>query len=256
MLRAKPRFVQTSPLPVRHGSPPVSVHALPVSLLIQICELTNCVSSLFYFPRKNGSCHITSLCFFLHNVSIVVHQATCLTVPRTLPCGVQSGINLGLQASTHAEQHNGLQARRLAALSDQLEKSNSQVTKLSISLKQAHAQESSHKWQRDSLQRKLAVCEGEVQALEAKLSAAHMEAAGTEAASTVITGAQMFSVMSSLQHAYMHTLHLWSLGPTGGQQTVNVKKQQQKAAGCSSHVIASRSHLVAASLLCHANMQC
>lgn len=80
--------------------------------------------------------------------------------------------------STHAEQHISLQARRVAALSDQLDKANAQVTQLSISLKHAHAQESSHKWQRDALQRKLAIREGDIQALESKLSAAHMEAAG------------------------------------------------------------------------------
>lgn len=83
-----------------------------------------------------------------------------------------------LQASTHAEQHISLQARRLAVLSDQLDKADAHVTQLSISLQHAHGLESSHKWQRDVLQRKLAICEGEVQALDSKLSAAHMEAAG------------------------------------------------------------------------------
>lgn len=128
----------------------------------------------------------------LPKVSVVAHHATHLTNPKILRYKVQHHIDLGLQASTHAEQHNSLQARRLAALPDQLDKANGQVTKLSISLKQAHAQESSHKWQRDGLQRKLALCEGEVQALEAKLSAAHMEAAGTKAASIMPTGPQGF----------------------------------------------------------------
>lgn len=71
-----------------------------------------------------------------------------------------------------------MQARRVAALTDQLEEASSQVSQLSLTLKHAHAQESAHKWQRDALQRKLALCEGDIQALEAKLSAAHMEAAG------------------------------------------------------------------------------
>lgn len=83
-----------------------------------------------------------------------------------------------LQISTHAEQHISLQGRRLAALTDQLEQASSQATQLSLSLEHAHARESAHKWQRDSLQRKLALCEGDIQALESKLSAAHMEAAG------------------------------------------------------------------------------
>ena len=68
----------------------------------------------------------------------------------------------------------------MAALSDQLDKAHAQVTQLSIRLEQAHTQESNHKWQRDALQRKLAVCEGDIQALESKLSAAHMEAAGQQ----------------------------------------------------------------------------
>ena len=83
-----------------------------------------------------------------------------------------------IQAGTHADQHASLQARRLAAVSDQLDQANAQVIQLSISLKHAHGQESRHKWQRDALQRKLAVCEADVQSLEAKLSAAHMESAG------------------------------------------------------------------------------
>ena len=85
---------------------------------------------------------------------------------------------IALQVSTYSEQHISLQARRVATLLDQLDKANAQVTQLSISLKHTHAQESSHKWQRDALQRKLGICEGEIQALESKLSAAHMEAAG------------------------------------------------------------------------------
>ncbi|KAL0020086.1 hypothetical protein WJX79_009298 [Trebouxia sp. C0005] len=87
------------------------------------------------------------------------------------------------QADTHADQHASLQARRLAALSDQLDQANVQIIQLSISLKHAHGQESRHKWQRDALQRKLAVCETDVQSLEARLSAAHMESAGTADAS-------------------------------------------------------------------------
>ncbi len=83
-----------------------------------------------------------------------------------------------IQAGTHADQHASLQARRLAALSDQLDQANAQVIQLSISLKHAHDQESRHKWQRDALQRKLAVCEADVQSLESKLSAAYMESAG------------------------------------------------------------------------------
>ncbi|KAL3148684.1 hypothetical protein ABBQ38_014099 [Trebouxia sp. C0009 RCD-2024] len=88
-----------------------------------------------------------------------------------------------VQISTHAEQHISLQGHRVAALTDQLEEASSQATQLSLSLKHAHAQESAHKWQRDALQRKLALCEGDIQTLEAKLSAAHMEAAGTAEAS-------------------------------------------------------------------------
>ena len=95
-----------------------------------------------------------------------------------------------LQASTHAEQHSSLQARRLAALNDQLAKANTKVTQLSISLSQAHAQESSHKWQREGLQRKLGLCEAEVQALESKLSAAHMEAAGNVIANDLLGGSE------------------------------------------------------------------
>lgn len=83
-----------------------------------------------------------------------------------------------IQVGTHADQHASMQARRLAALSDQLDQANAQVIQLNISLKHAHGQESRHKWQRDALQRKLAVCEADVQSLEAKLSAAHMESAG------------------------------------------------------------------------------
>ncbi len=83
-----------------------------------------------------------------------------------------------MQTSTHADEHASLQARRLSALSDQLEQANTQVVQLSISLEHAQARESTHKWQREALQRKLAVCEADVQSLEAKLSAAHMESAG------------------------------------------------------------------------------
>lgn len=86
--------------------------------------------------------------------------------------------SLWVQASTHADQQASLQARRLQALSDQLDHANAQVIQLSINLKHAHAQEANHKWQHDGLQRKLAGCEAEVQSLEAKLSAAHMESAG------------------------------------------------------------------------------
>ena len=63
-------------------------------------------------------------------------------------------------------------------MSDQLDQASAQIIQLSISLKHAHAQEGNYKWQHDALQRKLAASEADVQFLEAKLSAAHMESAG------------------------------------------------------------------------------
>ena len=86
------------------------------------------------------------------------------------------------QTQAHADGHASLQARRLAALSDQLEQANAQTLQLDISLKHAHEQESSHKWQREALQRKLAVCEADMRSLETRLSAAHMENAGMSSA--------------------------------------------------------------------------
>lgn len=83
-----------------------------------------------------------------------------------------------MQANIHAEQHASLQAQRLAALQDQLEQANAQVLKLDLAVKHANSQQGSLKWQREDLQRKLTICEGEIRALESKLSAAHMESAG------------------------------------------------------------------------------
>ncbi|DBB14510.1 TPA: hypothetical protein ACH3X3_004792 [Trebouxia sp. C0006] len=109
------------------------------------------------------------------------------------------------QAGTHADQHASLQARRLAALSDQLDQANAQVIQLSISLKHAHGQESRHKWQRDALQRKLAVCEADVQSLESKLSAAYMESAGTADASRSQTVEAAIQQRDSDIRAYFDT---------------------------------------------------
>ena len=82
-----------------------------------------------------------------------------------------------------------MQARRLATVSEQLEQANAQTLQLSTSLKHAHDTESSHKWQREALQRKLAVCEADVRGLEAKLSAAHMENSGLPAAHSTLAPA-------------------------------------------------------------------
>ncbi|DBA92530.1 TPA: hypothetical protein ACH3X1_002761 [Trebouxia sp. C0004] len=109
------------------------------------------------------------------------------------------------QAGTHADQHASLQARRLAALSDQLDQANAQVIQLNITLKHAHDQESRHKWQRDALQRKLAVCEADVQSLEARLSAAHMESAGTADASRSQTVEAAIQQRDSDIRAYFDT---------------------------------------------------
>ena len=93
------------------------------------------------------------------------------------------GSALHAQGSTlHAEQQAGLHEQRLAALQDQLEQASAQVLQLDLAVKHANSQQGSLKWQRDDLQRKLTVCEGEVRELESKLSAARMESAGEAAA--------------------------------------------------------------------------
>lgn len=111
--------------------------------------------------------------------------------------------SLWLQASTHADQHASLQARRLQAITDQLDQGNAQIIQLSINLKHAHAQEANHKWQHDGLQRKLAVCEAEVQLLEAKLLAAHMESAGMLSAHCESQCMPVMLVHGSSRHAYL-----------------------------------------------------
>lgn len=83
-----------------------------------------------------------------------------------------------VQATTHAEQQGALHTERLTVLQDQLEQANGQLLKMELSAKHAGSQQSSLKAQRDDLQRKLTVCEGEIRQLESKLSAACMESAG------------------------------------------------------------------------------
>lgn len=83
-----------------------------------------------------------------------------------------------MQATTHAEQQVDLQAQRLVVLHNQLEQANGGLIKLELTVKHAHQQQSSFNLQRDDLQRKLTVCQGEVRELESRLSAACMESAG------------------------------------------------------------------------------
>lgn len=92
-----------------------------------------------------------------------------------------------VQATTHAEQQGALHTERLTALQDQLEQANGQVLNMELSAKHAGSQQSSLKAQRDDLQRKLTVCEGEIRELESKLSAACMESSGGVQPATLCT---------------------------------------------------------------------
>ena len=101
--------------------------------------------------------------------------------PRVAIGSIQTNDNLdrlAVQAGTYADERASLQARRVSSLSGQLDEATAQLTQLTITLKHAQAQGSSHQWHHQALQRKLAVREGDLQALEAKLAAAQLESAG------------------------------------------------------------------------------
>ncbi|KAK9818004.1 hypothetical protein WJX72_005629 [[Myrmecia] bisecta] len=107
-----------------------------------------------------------------------------------------------MQVAAHAEEKLALQDRRIQALSEQLERANTQLIGLHVMAKHNTSKQTQQKWRVEALQRKLVVAETEIKELEANLAAAVMEAAGTANASNADSVAEAIAARDAGIKAY------------------------------------------------------